>query len=453
MKVKVLSRSHDDFVRQTKHDIHKVERNYSPHLHPFETNREYKRAVNAVKMDRMFAKPFLCSLDGHSDIVQCLAKHPTRLSVLLSGAANGELKLWNLADRKCLDIIDGHNSIVRQICVPLHGRYFFSVGDQTIKQWPFRESYDDVMNTTRSVNSSSSPMNTLISQTVVHGMDCHRTKPLLITCGESVDLWEETRTQPLRTYKWGSDSVSCVKFNPIETDLCAGAASDRSIQIYDTRRSEPLRKVIMKMRTNSLAWNPMEAFVFTAANEDSDLYTFDLRNLKAAQQVHKDHVAAVIDVDYSPTGREFVSGSYDKTVRIFGTEMGRSRDVYHTKRMQRLTAVLWSADNKYLVSASDEMDIRLWKAYASEKLGLKSFREQSAADYNQKLMDKFGNHPEVRRIARHRHVPKHVMHASKEKRDIVGAIKRKEGNRRLHSKPGTVGFESERTKSIVSEEQ
>lgn len=37
--------------------------------------------------------------------------------------------------------------------------------------------------------------------------------------------------------------------------------------------------------------------------------------------------------------------------------------------MQNVLSVLWSADNKYLLSGSDEMNIRLWKANASEKLG------------------------------------------------------------------------------------
>lgn len=85
-----------------------------------------------------------------------------------------------------------------------------------------------------------------------------------------------------------------------------------------------------------------------------------------------DHTSAVIDVDYSPTGREFVAGSYDKTVRIFESLKGHSRDVYHTKRMQRLTCVKWSLDNKYILTGSDEMNIRMWKARASEKLGVVS---------------------------------------------------------------------------------
>lgn len=45
------------------------------------------------------------------------------------------------------------------------------------------------------------------------------------------------------------------------------------------------------------------------------------------------------------------------------------REVYHTKRMQHVICVKWSADSKYILSGSDEMNIRLWKANAAEKLG------------------------------------------------------------------------------------
>jgi hypothetical protein len=40
-------------------------------------------------------------------------------------------------------------------------------------------------------------------------------------------------------------------------------------------------------RSNSIAWNPMEAFNFTCANEDCSLYTYDMRKLETAACVHK----------------------------------------------------------------------------------------------------------------------------------------------------------------------
>ena len=49
-----------------------------------------------------------------------------------------------------------------------------------------------------------------------------------------------------------------------------------------------------------------------------------------------------------------------------------SRDIYHTKRMQRLTCAAWSLDDRFIYSGSDEMNIRIWKARAAEKLGVVS---------------------------------------------------------------------------------
>ena len=146
-----------------------------------------------------------------------------------------------------------------------------------------------------------------------------------------------------------------------EADVMATAGSDRSIALYDLRTSTPIRKLIMQTKTNSISWNPMEAFNFTAANEDCCLYTYDMRKLQSASCVHKDFVSAVMDVDYSPTGREFVAGSYDRSVRIFSHNGGHSKEVYHTKRMQRIFAVRFSGDGSYVFSGSDDMNVRVWK--------------------------------------------------------------------------------------------
>lgn len=40
--------------------------------------------------------------------------------------------------------------------------------------------------------------------------------------------------------------------------------------------------------------------------------------------------------------------------------------------MQHVICIKWSSDNKYILSGSDEMNIRLWKANAAEKLGVVS---------------------------------------------------------------------------------
>lgn len=52
-------------------------------------------------------------------------------------------------------------------------------------------------------------------------------------------------------------------------------------------------------------------------------------------------------------------------------------------------------------------------------------REREAFHYNEKLKEKFAHHPQVKRIARHRHVPKPIYNAQREHAIIKQSKKRK----------------------------
>ena len=65
------------------------------------------------------------------------------------------------------------------------------------------------------------------------------------------------------------------------------------------------------------------------------------------------------------------------------------------------------------------------------------------------LPPRYRFHPQVRRIARHRHLPKMVYKAAKEKRIMMAAQKRKRENVVKHSKPGAVKIVPERQKHVV----
>eukprot|EP01038_Epipyxis_sp_PR26KG_P006857 gene6857-9391_t len=142
--------------------------------------------------------------------------------------------------------------------------------------------------------------------------------------GESVSIWDETRSTILHNYKWGADSILSAKFNPTESCLLASTGSDRGV-----------------------------------SNEDNNVFGFDMRNLDKALMIYKDNVSAVMDVAYSPTGKELVSSGYDRMVCIciFKVDHGRSRDIYHIKRMQRVFYVNYSSYSQYVLSGSDDTNI------------------------------------------------------------------------------------------------
>lgn len=72
-----------------------IQRNLNPELHPMAAAREVKRAVNAAKIERIFAKPFICALSGHMDGIWSLARYPRRLNCAISGSCDGGLFNFN----------------------------------------------------------------------------------------------------------------------------------------------------------------------------------------------------------------------------------------------------------------------------------------------------------------------------------------------------------------------
>lgn len=417
-----------------------MKRNVDPSLHPFERAREYTRAVSAAKLDRLFAKPFVASLAGHIDGVYCMNRHPTDLKVVASGAGDGEIRLWNISSQKCFwNRKEAHDAFIRGVSFIPHSNLLLSCGDDKIvRMWDYSEA------------TSSSPVGLFQGKGTFTGVDSHRDGQLFSTSGSlEVAIWDRQRADPINTFSWGADTVSCVRFNQAETAILASCATDRSLMLHDMRTNNTIAKVILKMRSNSVCWNPQEAVYLSVANEDGNVYSFDMRYFDKAVNIMQGHVSAVIDLDYSPTGQEIVTGGYDRSIRIYNVREGQSRDIYHTMRMQRLFCVRYSMDSKYILSGSDDGNVRIWKAQASEKLGIKTHRQLDALDSNRNVLARFKQLPEVRRIANHRTIPKDIKIQNRQHHEHRISQRRKEDNRRRHSKPGSIPKNNSREDVIL----
>lgn len=139
-----------------------------------------------------------------------------------------------------------------------------------------------------------------------------------------------------------------------------------------------------------------------------------------------------------------MSGSWDRTVRLWKRDTGKSRDVYHTKRMQRVFDVTYTPTADFVLSASDDGNVRIWKTNASQKLGPVSTKERAAMEYRQKLVEQWSSEKHVRQIAERRHLPASVHNTQKLKRDMLEARKVKEDRRRKHSRAGKEKPKAER---------
>lgn len=424
MKIKTLSRSSDTYIPASSAELQRHPRNLDPALHPFEKAREYTRALNATKLERVFAKPFVGQLgNGHIDGVYCIARDPKNLATVASGSGDGEIKVWDLATRQETFTVKAHENIVRGLTVTPNGQVLSCASDKNIKLW-------DVF----SGSQNKEALQTYLAPQGLNAIDHHRSDSTFATASSLVEIWDTNRTKPISQLKWGTEAVNAVRFNQTETSILASAGSDRSIVVYDLRTNSPVQKLVSSMATNAICWNPMEAFNFAAANEDHNVYLYDMRRMDRAVNIYKDHVAAVMDVDFSPTGQELVTGSYDRTIRLFKVKEGHSRDIYHTKRMQRLFCVKYTADSRFVLSGSDDGNVRVWRSNASERAGIKTVRERSKLEYDQALKDRYKHMPEIRRISRHRHLPTAVKKAKDIKRVELESLKRKQENEWRHGK-------------------
>ncbi|OCK78163.1 U3 small nucleolar RNA associated protein [Lepidopterella palustris CBS 459.81] len=447
MKIKALSRPQASY-QPAGSTIARLPRNLDPALHPFERGREYTRALTATKLERMFAAPFIAALDpGHVDGVYSFAKDPESLEHFASGSGDGVVKVWDLPSRQEIWQSQAHENIVKGMCFTRDKRILSCGTDRAIKLF-------DPYNTPK----GGAPIATWLGNNAFTGISHHRSLPSFATSSSVISIYDVSRssTVPTQTMAWPTsvDTITAVSFNQTETSVLASCATDRGIILYDLRTSSPLHRTVLTLASNSISWNPMEAFNFAVANEDHNIYIFDMRNMKRALNVLKGHVSAAMSVEFSPTGEELVSGSYDRTIRLWRRDQGQSRDIYHTKRMQRVFSVAWTPDNNYILSGSDDGNIRLWRAQASTRQGVKSFAERQKLEYDNALKERYKHMPEIRRIARHRHVPQQVKKAGEIKAEELKAIKRREENERRHSKKENVRKRrSEREKMVLVTEQ
>ncbi|KAK4540355.1 hypothetical protein LTR36_009312 [Oleoguttula mirabilis] len=446
MKIKALTRSASS-QQAPGSDVARQPRNLDPALHPFERAREYTRALNATKLERMFAAPFVAQLGrGHVDGVYTIAKDPNALDRFASGSGDGMLKVWDLPSQAEVWQTQAHENLVKGMCWTQDQKLLSCGSDKTVKLY-------DPYNTT----PNSAPTATWLGPNAFTAITRHRTAPAFAVASSVISLYDLTRPSaaPTQTLAWPTsiDTITALALNQTETSILASTATDRSLVLYDLRTATPLHRSVLTLASNALAWNPMEAFNLALANEDHNIYLFDMRNLSRALNILKDHVSAVMDVDFSPTGEELVSASYDRSIRLWKRHEGHSRDIYHTKRMQRVFACRWTPDNAYVLSGSDDGNIRVWRANASARSGVKSAAQRQRLEYDEALRSRYKHMPEIKRIARHRHVPKQVKKAGEIKGEELKGLKRREENERKHSVKGGVKRRSEREKMVLATEK
>lgn len=65
-----------------------------------------------------------------------------------------------------------------------------------------------------------------------------------------------------------------------------------------------------------------------------------------------------------------------------------------------VTSTLFTADSRFVLTGSDDGNLRMWKASASEKLGIIDSRERAAMEYRDSLKERWRFDREVSKVSR-----------------------------------------------------
>jgi WD40 repeat protein len=118
-------------------------------------------------------------------------------------------------------------------------------------------------------------------------------------------------------------------------------------------------------RVSSVAFSP-DSKLAMSGSDDKTIRLWETMT-GAAVQTLEGHSSRVSSVAFSPDGKLVVLGSNDKNVRLWDTIIGAALQTLEG-HLGRISSVAFSLDGKLIVSGSDDETVRLWETMTGAAL-------------------------------------------------------------------------------------
>jgi|LauGreDrversion4_2_1035121.scaffolds.fasta_scaffold00680_7 WD40 repeat protein len=325
--------------------------------------------------------PLIAVLEEHESGVWSVAFHPFAPLMATAGGDN-KIKLWDTDSHQCLATLEGHTSNVNSVAFhPTKPILVSGSDDNTMKLWDITTG--ECLSTTK-----AHP----------HGVSCvafHPSEPLIASAGyiHFPKLWKlssDNRKVTLVNDDWSKNhrhpSVNSVVFHPTDP-LIATTGSDGNAMLWllaPNNRilwlgtmvgegTDPGRDIL------SVAFHPTEPFLVTGGKgEDDNLKLWQI--IVSRQQVSridniavlKGHKNDVTSVAFHPSAPVIVSGSKDKTIKLWRILHDRIVCMETLPGRSRVSSVAFHPNGSLLASGSSGNTALLWDSSVLTEEGQRS---------------------------------------------------------------------------------
>ncbi|KAF9460308.1 WD40-repeat-containing domain protein [Collybia nuda] len=309
------------------------------------------------------AKPF----EGHKDYITCMASSPNG-PYIVSGSNDKTIRLWDIRTGDSKVIERCHINPIRSIAFSSDGKYIAS-GAEDVKIWDSITGLEIKMawesNFDMHIRSLAfSPDGLFIAAGTGDG---------------TIKVWniESGHGGVNKLIEGHIGSILSVAFSCDGKYIVSGSV-DMTVRVWNTLTGEAVGDPLQG-HTNavtSVVFLP-DGKSIASGSKDKTIRMWDLetdtgikKHSSTTIKKHSDgHAHVVQSVAISSDGKNIVSGSYDKTIRLWDVETGIAvKDAFkgHTSRVK---SVAFSPDGNYVVSGSNDNTVRLWSTATGLPVG------------------------------------------------------------------------------------